>query len=87
SVTITGSDYGWIQAKAPAGATCTATADADGSQISDPNLGAPQTAGADGVLQWRYQQQGERSGTGHNIVTCTLGPASGSATNEFNVGN
>jgi len=79
-------DYGFLSAYAPPGASCNA-------QVTLPNgdsargVRNPQVAGQDALVQWVYPQPPTDEGTGHNTVTCKLNGLSGTASSTFEVGS
>ena len=83
---VSSTDYGYLSAYAPVGASCNA-------QVVLPNgdnakgVRNPQVSGEDALVQWLYPQPPTDEGTGHTVVTCSLNGLMGTATSTFEVGS
>ena len=82
---VQGGDYGYIAARAPAGATCNARAILPNGHDA-PGVKNPQIAGPDWTLSWLYPQPPTDEGTGLHVVTCSLNGLSGTYAVNFEVG-
>ena len=79
-------DYGYLSAYAPVGASCIAKVILPNGDTAK-GVRNPQVAGQDAYVQWVYPQPPTDEGTGLNTVTCALNGLSGTASSTFEVGS
>ena len=83
---MSSTDYGYLSAFAPVGASCTARIILPNGDVAT-GVRNPQIAGPDALVQWVYPQPPTDEGTGHTTVTCNLNGLTGTAYSTFEVGS